>query len=190
VEADQSLVEVQRAQAGDRLAFEGIVRRWQVPLVTLAFRFVRDRGQAEEMAQEAFLQAFRQLTQFRAESAFSTWLFAIALNVYRSALRRQRMALVPLDAIAELITQRSHQLTLEAAERDEIVRRAVASLPARYRDAVTVFYFREMDLAETARILKVPPGTAKAWLHRGRELLRRKLSGALTTAPAVSEARA
>jgi RNA polymerase sigma-70 factor, ECF subfamily len=189
VEANQDLIEVRRAQAGDLPAFEGLVRRWQTPLINLAYRFAHDRGRAEEMAQEAFLQAFRQLSQFRGESAFSTWLFAVALNVYRSALRRQRVPLVPLDAIAELISHKSQQLVLETAERDALVRRAVASLPSRYRDALTVFYFREMDLAETARILKVPTGTAKAWLHRGRELLRRKLGSALATVPAVSEAR-
>jgi RNA polymerase sigma-70 factor (ECF subfamily) len=190
VETDQELLDVRRAQAGDALAFESIVRRWQAPLVNLAYRFVRDRGHAEEMAQEAFLRAFKQLSQFRAESAFSTWLFAIALNVYRSALRRQRVPFVPLDAIAELVSHRSQHLAIEAAERDELVRRAVASLPARYRDAVTVYYFREMDLNETARILNVPPGTAKAWLHRGRELLRRKLGSALATAAEISEAHA
>jgi RNA polymerase sigma-70 factor (ECF subfamily) len=188
VEADQDLIDVRRAQAGDRDAFEGIVRRWQGPLVNLAYRFVHDRGHAEEMAQEAFFQVFRQVTQFRAESAFSTWLFAVALNVYRSALRRHRVPSVPLEAIAELLSHPPPQLAFEAADRDEVVRRAVASLPSRYRDALTVFYFKEMDLAETARILNVPPGTAKAWLHRGRGLLRRKLVGVLTTSPVASEA--
>jgi RNA polymerase sigma-70 factor (ECF subfamily) len=185
--ADQDLIDVRRAQAGDLGAFEGIVRRWQTPLVGLAYRFVRDRGRAEDMAQEAFLRVFRELAGFRRESAFSTWLFAVALNVYRSELRRHGAPHVPLDAIAQLASQQPPQLALESTERDDLVRRAVSSLPSRYRDALTVFYFKEMDLAETARILQVPPGTAKAWLHRGRELLRRKLGDAQRAGPMSRE---
>jgi len=71
---DQSAVE--RVLAGDISAFEGIVRRWQAPLINLAYRFCHDRGRAEEMAQEAFLRAFRALNQWRKDAVFSTWLFA------------------------------------------------------------------------------------------------------------------
>jgi RNA polymerase sigma-70 factor (ECF subfamily) len=186
VEDDNDLIDVRRVLAGDLGGFEGIVRRWQAPLINLAYRFVRDRGRAEEMAQEAFLHVFRQLPRFRAESAFSSWLFSVSLNVYRSALRRHALPTVPLDVIAGAVSrERPAQLVLEDSEREELVRRAVISLPPKYRDALTVFYFKEMDLAETARILEVPEGTAKAWLHRGRKLLRRKLG---SLAPVSSEA--
>jgi RNA polymerase sigma-70 factor (ECF subfamily) len=70
--------DVHRVLAGDVDAFSGIVRRWQSPLVNLAYRFCRDRGQAEEMAQEAFLRAFQRLDQWREDAAFSTWLFAMS----------------------------------------------------------------------------------------------------------------
>lgn len=186
---DQDLDDVRRVLAGDLAGFEGIVRRWQAPLVNLAYRFARDRGRAEDMAQEAFLQVFRQLSRFRGDAAFSTWLFAVALNVYRSALRRHRPPTVPLAALAEMAgRERPSHLVLEDAEREELVRRAVAALPPRYRDALTVFYFHDMDLAETARTLSVPEGTAKAWLHRGRKLLGRRLGGPLTAAPAARSA--
>ena len=180
VTADADLSDVQRVLAGDPDGFEGIVRRWQAPLINLAYRFVRDRdrGRAEEMAQEAFLHVFKRLDRFHADAAFSSWLFAVALNVYRSALRRHSLPVVPLDLVLERASrERPAHRELEEAERDEIVRRAVAALPPRFRDALTVFYFKETDLAATARILNVPEGTAKAWLHRGRKLLRRKLGG-------------
>jgi len=181
VQADRDLIDVRRVLAGEFDAFEGIVRRWQAPLINLAYRFVHDRGRAEEMAQEAFLQIFKQLARFHGEAAFSSWLFAVALNVYRSALRRHSLPTVPLELVHERAGPGRLALgELEDAEREDLVRRSVASLPPRYRDALTVFYFKEMDLAETARILKVPEGTAKAWLHRGRTLLRRKLGGLLT----------
>ena len=84
--------DVEKVLAGEIAAFEGIVRRWQGPLVNLAYRFCRDRARAEEMAQEAFLRAYRGLNRWRKEAAFSTWLFAVATNLYRSELRRRRSA--------------------------------------------------------------------------------------------------
>jgi RNA polymerase sigma-70 factor (ECF subfamily) len=92
---DQS--DVERVLAGDIAAFEGIVRRWQGPLVNLAYRFCRDRERAEEMAQEVFLRAYRSLSQWRREAAFSTWLFALATNLYCSELRRFPVTTVSLD---------------------------------------------------------------------------------------------
>jgi RNA polymerase sigma-70 factor (ECF subfamily) len=187
---DLDRIDVRRVLAGDPDGFEGLVRRWQGPLINLAFRFVRDRERAEDMAQEAFLRIFEQLARFRGDSAFSTWMFSVALNVYRSTLRRRALPSVPLDAIAELVGRGTPHLALEEAQREDLVRRAVAGLPPRYRDALTVFYFRDMDLAETARILNIPEGTAKALLHRGRKLLHRKLGGLVSSTSAPREAHA
>jgi RNA polymerase sigma-70 factor (ECF subfamily) len=176
--ADLDGEDVRRVVAGDLAGFEGIVARWQGPLVNLAYRFVRDRSRAEDLAQEAFLHAFRNLARFRGDAAFSTWLFAVAVNVYRSELRRRPTPTVPIEAAGELASgERPLSAALEAGEREELVRRAVAALPARYRDPLIVYYFRDMDLAETAAILGVPAGTAKALLHRGRNLLRQRLGG-------------
>jgi RNA polymerase sigma-70 factor, ECF subfamily len=152
------------------------VRRWQSPLINLAWRFCRDRGRAEEMAQEAFLRAFRNLAQFRGDSAFSTWLFALATNLYRTELRRVPAMPLSLDEIAEPTDPHLAGTAFEDASRDESVRRAVLALPAKYRDAVLLFYFHEQDVPATARTLGLPEGTVKARLFRGRELLRAKFS--------------
>ena len=170
--ADDDQADVQRVLAGDISAFEGIVRRWQGPLVNLAYRFFRDRGRAEEMAQEAFLRAYRALGRWRQDSAFSTWLFALATNLYRSELRRIP-ANVPLDSIAE---PRAAEDRFEEAVRDHAVRRAVVALPPKYRDALLLFYFHEQDIAAASRTLGIPEGTLKARLSRGREMLHNKLS--------------
>src|SRR5687767_12295913 len=95
---DLDRADVRRVLAGDVDAFEGIVERWQRPLVNLAYRFCRNESQAEEMAQDAFLRAFRFLHQWRQDAAFSTWLFSIALNVYRSRMRRLRLEVPLADA--------------------------------------------------------------------------------------------
>jgi RNA polymerase sigma-70 factor (ECF subfamily) len=84
---DADVADVRRVLQGDATAFGGIVERWQGRLVNLAWRFCRDRTMAEDMAQDAFVRAFRALGTFRGESAFSTWLTAIAVNSYRSAVR-------------------------------------------------------------------------------------------------------
>jgi RNA polymerase sigma-70 factor, ECF subfamily len=172
---DEALVA--RVVAGDTAAFEGLVHRWQAPLVNLAWRFCRDRGRAEEMAQEAFLRAFRNLAQFRGDSAFSTWLFALAANLYRTEIRRMPASPLSLDEIAEPPDPRiAGSAAFEDANRDESVRRAVLALPPKYRDAVLLFYFHEQDVPAAARTLRIPEGTVKARLFRGRELLRSKFS--------------
>jgi RNA polymerase sigma-70 factor, ECF subfamily len=178
---------IARVIAGDTAAFEGIVRRWQAPLINLAWRFCRNRARAEEMAQEAFLRAFRNLSQFRAESAFSTWLFSLATNLYRTEIRRVPSIPLSLDEIAEPSDPRLAPEAFEESSRDESIRRAVLALPPKYRDAVLLFYFHEQDVPAAARTLRIPEGTVKARLFRGRELLRAKFSRPRRLGPAASE---
>jgi RNA polymerase sigma-70 factor (ECF subfamily) len=185
--ASDDQADVKAVLAGDISAFEGIVRRWQGPLINLAYRFCHDRGRAEEMAQEAFLRAYRALSQWRREAAFSTWLFALATNLYRSELRRIPAQMTPLDEIAEPADGRAFDRGLEDRDRDLAVRCAVGRLPAKYREALTLFYFHEMDVAAAARSLGLPEGTVKARLARGREILRGKLPP-LLAAPYLKEA--
>lgn len=172
---DEDAADVRRVLAGDASAFGGIVRRWQSRLVNLAWRFCRDRTAAEDMAQDAFVSAFRGLRTFRGESTFSTWLTAIALNSYRSWLRDRQPVSVSVD-LARLADRRPPPTAeVEDRERASTVQHAVARLPPRYRDPIVLFYFQEMDLAETARVLGLREGTVKARLHRGRHLLKRRL---------------
>lgn len=166
---------MQRVAAGDLSAFEGIVERWQHRLVNLAWRFCRDRAMAEDMAQEVFLKVYRSLGSFRGESTFSTWLTSIALNTCRSRVRADSRHTVVLDPARTVAVGAGSQQRLEDRERDEAVRRAVLTLPRRYRDAILMFYFEDKDLIETARVLGIAEGTLKARLHRGRELLKRKV---------------
>ena len=164
--------DVHRVLAGDVDAFSGIVRRWQSPLVNLAYRFCRDRGQAEEMAQEAFLRAFQRLDQWREDAAFSTWLFAMALNVYRNATRRYAKREAPLEKGVDPVAPDDVLKDLVTSRESERVRRTVQSLPSRYREAIVLFYFLDQNVTAAAGVLGVPEGTFKARLHRGRELLR------------------
>jgi RNA polymerase sigma-70 factor (ECF subfamily) len=146
VSAEEDTADVARVLAGEVSAFEAIVRRWQTPLVNLAYRYCRDRARAEDMAQEAFLRAYRSLASWRKEAAFD------------------RRATAPI---------------IDEERRDRVIRNAVLALPAKYRDALTLFYFHGMDIARSAASLGVPEGTVKARLSRGRDILRSKLPSLL-----------
>lgn len=177
--ADADQTDVEKVLAGDVDAFENIVRRWQGPLINLAYRFCHDRSRAEDMAQEAFLRAYRALRSWRKDAAFSTWLFALATNLYCSELRRIPPRTVPLNEATEprdlREDSRSPFTGSEEENRERTVRRAVQTLPAKYRETLTLFYFHEKDVAQAARSLGVAEGTVKARLNRGREILRGKL---------------
>jgi len=166
-------IAIDRVLAGDTAAFACVVSRWQGPLVNLAYRFCRDHGLAEDMAQEAFLRAFRNLGSWRRDAAFSTWLFALATNVYRDQLRRTRPEALPLDET--MLVAGSAEEAADEDDRRALVQRAVLSLPPKYREPLVLFYFHEQDVAATARSLSVPEGTVKARLSRGRDLLQSKL---------------
>jgi RNA polymerase sigma-70 factor (ECF subfamily) len=175
--AAEDLADVERVLAGDVEAFEGIVRRWQGPLVNMAWRYCRDRGRAEELAQEAFIKAWRGLKTWRREGSFSTWLFGVAANVYRSELKRFPTVTVPMEEIAEPSKPAMQHADLTGRMSSETVRRAVLALPGRYREPVVLYYFHEMDLGAAARTMGLPEGTMKARLSRARELLRRRFPG-------------
>jgi RNA polymerase sigma-70 factor (ECF subfamily) len=165
---------VDRVLAGDTQAFAAIVQRWQGPLVNMAWRYCRDRGRAEEMAQEAFIRAWRGLGQWRREGSFSTWLFSVAANVYRTELKRIPTVDLSLKQTAEPSSPFVHDAALDGAARDEAVRRAVLALPHKYREPLILYYFHEMDLTAAAATMGLPEGTMKARLSRARALLRQR----------------
>ncbi|HWB32046.1 MAG TPA: sigma-70 family RNA polymerase sigma factor [Acidobacteriaceae bacterium] len=162
--------------AGDTAAFEGIVRRWQAPLIHLAYRFCRDRGRSEEMAQEAFLRAFCNLAGWRQQAAFSTWLFALATNLYCTQLRQLPPVTLPFDEVHEPVDPNALDAGFEERSRRAAVRKAVDSLPAKYREVLTLYYFHEMDVPAAAASLGLPEGTVKVRLFRARKLLHGKLT--------------
>lgn len=172
--AQADLADVERVLGGDPNGFEGIVRRWQTPLVNMAWRYCRDRGRAEEMSQEALVRAWRGLGQWRREGSFSTWLFALAANVFRSELKRFPTINVPIDDAPEPAGAAAQLSGLAKRRSSDAVRRAVLALPVRYREPVILFYFHEMDVGAAARTMGMPEGTMKARLARARALLKKR----------------
>jgi RNA polymerase sigma-70 factor (ECF subfamily) len=175
-ESDQSAEAalIDRILAGDAHAFSHIVRRWQGPLVNMAWRYCRDRARAEELAQEAFLRIWRGLASWRRESSFSTWIFSVAANLYRNELKRTPTIEISLSEAPEPASPFRLDRHLEGAARDEAIRRAVLALPEKYREPTILYYFHEMDLAAAAATMGLPEGTMKARLSRARQLLRQR----------------
>lgn len=170
---DDDAPDVALALEGDSEAFGRIVRRRETRLVSLAYRLAGDRTLAEDLAQMAFVQAYRSLAKWRGEGPFAAWLTRLALNVIRGELRRTR-----LDAIALADAPEPGTAPEEPeGERDPALRRALAALPAIYREALVLYYFEDADVARAARTLGVSEGTVKARLSRGRALLREALEG-------------
>jgi RNA polymerase sigma-70 factor (ECF subfamily) len=183
--------DVVQVLAGDARAFEGIVRRWQSPLINLAYRFCRDRSRAEDMAQDAFLRAFRNLASWRQDSAFSTWLFSLATNLYCSEIRRIPPITLPFDDIPEPTDPRtlSHsvQKQLEQHHEGAALHKAINTLPPKYREVLLLYYFQEMDVPATAASLRLPQGTVKARLFRARDILRAKLQPRIQSSINIKE---
>jgi RNA polymerase sigma-70 factor (ECF subfamily) len=161
---------VARAQRGHADAFETLVRRHKDSVLNLARRMTGDRESAEDIAQETFIKAYRELHRFRGEAAFATWLYRIALNEARQYLRGQRRRVARW-------TRQSEQAAFEAPEAEDPAEASplvglLQELPQEQREALALFYLQELSLEDIARTLGSPVGTIKARLSRGRERLR------------------
>jgi len=176
---------VRRAQRGERAAFDLLVLRYQHKVIKLVARLLRDPAEAEDVAQEAFVKAYRALASFRGDSAFYTWLYRIAVNTARNAMAsRQRR---PLDYEAELSDSEQsnvesrlrHSDTPEASvlseEIRETVNRAVADLPEDLRTAIILREVEGLSYEEIAAAMDCPVGTVRSRIFRAREAIDRSL---------------
>ncbi len=170
---------VTEAAAGSREAFDELVRRHQARIFNLARALAGEDGEAEDLAQDAFIRAWRAIGRFRGESTFRTWLYRVALNVIHSHLaRRSRRRIVwgwwdathtpePRSPKSE----RGADLEADVARRDAIDR-ALATLPPALRSAVTLRDIEGLEYKEIADLLGVPIGTVMSRIFRARSRLR------------------
>jgi RNA polymerase sigma-70 factor (ECF subfamily) len=176
---------VARCRGGDSRAFEVLVQRHHRDAYRLALRIVRSERDAEEVAQDAFVRAWRAVRGFRGESAFSTWIYRIVVRRAldrAAALKVRRAREVDLDAGAEVGAEAGAGVPspLDAPASDAAVgpadarlTRLLAALPPAQRAAVSLFYYEDLPVKEVARILVLPEGTVKTHLSRARAALRR-----------------
>jgi RNA polymerase sigma-70 factor, ECF subfamily len=181
---DEDLDLVAKARAGNLDAFETLVTKHQHRLVN----FVRvmtssasDQDAAEDVAQEAFLRAYRALGQFRGQSTFRTWLYQIATNVARthSARRRDRKEMQEPDAPHERERPSEENIERRVIAHDQL-RRALDELPDDWREALVLRDIEGLEYKEIAQLLKIPIGTVESRIFRGRQRLKAALTGAGT----------
>jgi RNA polymerase sigma-70 factor (ECF subfamily) len=190
-EADQLLVE--RVQKGDKRAFELLVAKYHRKIIRLISRLVRDSAEVEDVAQDAFIKAYRALPQFRGESAFYTWLYRIAVNTAKNYLAtqgRRPEALSDIDAeeaetfaggdqLRDINTPESMLHTRQVAD---TVNRAMEALPEELRTAITLREIEGLSYEEIAEAMACPIGTVRSRIFRAREAIAEKLRPLLGTA--------
>jgi len=171
---------VERARKGDLEAFGELVESYQHRIVNYIRAIVANEADAEDVAQDTFLRAYRALGRFRGQSSFKTWLYQIATNAARSHLGRRRASPETAgaesdDGTSEIDRAASgHDLEAELVSRDRI-ERALAGLPAVLREAVVLRDVEGLDYREIAEALDIPIGTVESRIFRGRQRLRKIL---------------
>ncbi len=179
--ATEDLELVARALEGSEAAYREIVRRYERSLFTLILRMVRDRSSAEDLAQDSFVKAFRNLRSFDPTRKFSSWLFKIAHNTAIDHLRRRDPVPLSLDAagpdetdlLASVPDRRAEppDRALGRADLAHCLERAVATLRPEYREAIVLRFTQDLSYDEIAEVMGLPLGTVKTHLHRARKEL-------------------
>jgi len=189
-EIDQQLVE--KAQRGDKKAFEMLVVKYQRKLERLLSRIIRDPAEIEDVAQEAFIKAYRALPNFRGDSAFYTWLYRIGINTaknYLIALGRRAPTSTEFDSeeaegfddaagLRDINTPESELATKQIAQ---TVNDAIAALPEELRTAITLRELDGLSYEEIAQIMSCPIGTVRSRIFRAREAVAERLRPQLGT---------
>jgi RNA polymerase sigma-70 factor, ECF subfamily len=189
-EIDQQLVE--RAQRGEKHAFELLVSKYQRKLARLLSRFIRDAAEVEDVTQEAFIKAYRALPTFRGDSAFYTWLYRIGINTaknYLVAMGRRAPTTTEVDSeeaedyeggdqLRDLNTPENELMSRQVAE---TVNQTLAGLPEELRTAITLREIEGLSYEDIANIMNCPIGTVRSRIFRAREAIAVKLRPLLGT---------
>jgi RNA polymerase sigma-70 factor (ECF subfamily) len=180
---DQELVK--RVQAGDKKAFDLLVRKYQHKLVKLITRYVHDPVEALDVAQEAFIKAYRALPNFRGESSFYTWLYRIGINTAKNHLVAQGRRPPESDIDAQDAEQYDFESRLKdqetpegIIERDEVERtifEAIDALPEDLRTAITLRELEGLSYEEIAQAMDCPVGTVRSRIFRARDAIDKRL---------------
>ena len=177
---------VLRVQRGDKSAFDFLVIKYQHRIIQLVNRYIKDPSEAQDVAQEAFIKAYRALADFRGEAAFYTWLYRIAINTAKnyllSRLRRSSNYQVDIQE-AEALENAPQLQGLETPEREllnqeiiDVINAVIEELPEEMRTAIILREFEGMSYEEIAEAMDCPVGTVRSRLFRAREEIDNKLT--------------
>ncbi len=180
---DKRLIE--SALSGDEKAFEGLLNKYRNLVFSIMLKMVRNKQEAEDLTQEAFMKAFSSLATFNDEFAFSTWLMKIASNNCIDFLRKRKLKTY---SIHEPIKYKDEKIEFEIpdyepgperkllqGEKSRMIEEAINELPERYRYVIILRHKEEKSYEEISEIMDLPLGTVKAQIFRAREILNKKL---------------
>lgn len=198
-EREADLILVERVQAGDREAFSLLVSKYQRKLLRLVMRLVRDPADAEDVAQEAFVKAYRALPNFRGDSAFYTWLYRIGVNTAKNWLvaNGRRMPTVTdisgatddedggggIDEGGLLRNDETPERLLLSKQIGETVNAAMDALPDDLRTAISLREIEGLSYEEIAQVMDCPIGTVRSRIFRAREAIATRLRPLLDVSP-------
>src|SRR5579859_6375249 len=176
-----------RVKRGDRAAFAELVDKYKQPVMNFIFRSLRDEAEAEDLAQNVFLQVYKSRSRYKQTAKFSTWLFTIARNLCLNELRRRSRH--PAESLEETHTENEDQPPRQFEDKSQMgapdkvlhgelaekIDEALAELPENQRSAILLCRQDELSYEEIARILRCSLSATKSLIHRGRETLKEKL---------------
>jgi RNA polymerase sigma-70 factor (ECF subfamily) len=183
---ESDLVLVKRVQRGDKTAFDLLVRKYQHKVVKLVLRYVRNPAEAEDIAQEAFIKAYRALPQFRGDSAFYTWMYRIAINTAKNSLASRDRSPIAYDLdLTDPEESHSVQTRLQDPDTPEgmalteeirmIVNSAIEALPEELKTAIVLRELDGLSYEEIAAAMECPVGTVRSRIFRAREAIDKRL---------------
>jgi len=183
---ESDLVLVKRVQRGDKSAFDLLVRKYQHKVVKLVLRYVRNPAEAEDIAQEAFIKAYRALPQFRGDSAFYTWMYRIAINTAKNSLASRDRSPIAYDLdLNDPEESHSVQTKLQDPDTPEgmalteeirgIVNSAIDGLPEELKTAIVLRELDGLSYEEIAAAMECPVGTVRSRIFRAREAIDKRL---------------
>ena len=182
-----------RVKRGNRAAFAELVEKYRQPVMNLVYRTLRDETEAEDLAQNVFLQVYKSRGRYKRTAKFSTWLFTIARNLCLNELRRRSRH--PAESLDETRGENEGQLqrqyedkknfmpaeTLLHGELAQKIEEALAELPENQRTAILLCRQEDLSYEEIAKVLDCSLSATKSLIHRGREVLKQKLKPYLRT---------
>ena len=176
---------INKALAGDQTAYEKLMKKYYQLIYNLIFRMISRKEDVEDLTQEAFIKAFNSLHNFDRQFAFSTWLFKIATNNAIDYLRKKKLNTFSIDREIESEesdfkfeipdNENKPDRVIIEDERKKILDEAIESLPPKYKEVILLRHKMDKEYEEIAKELKLPLGTVKAHIFRGRELLNKYL---------------
>ncbi|PWJ39151.1 RNA polymerase sigma factor [Sediminitomix flava] len=176
---EKELIIIQQVLNGQKDAFRYLVEEYKSFVFNLAFQLLKNKEEAEEVAQDSFIRAYKYLSSFNGKAKFSTWLYKIVYNTALTQLKRRKKFISSMDDVAssELPKTAAEQAANEIHKEDQkyYLEKAIARLSSEDQALITLFYMQELSLQEVSQVVNLPENTIKVRLHRIRKRLQKHL---------------